>query len=202
MKKGVKPVKERELKRIQAISTAAASLFDEKGYIETTLKDISDKAELSKGCIYHYFDKKEDILFHILDTYMDHLIENLEEDLRDIDGSEGKIEYVMSRHLSLYNKNVPEAKAILLDAHNLSEEYYDAIAEKQKKYAQILTVVLSEYMGQSIDKEILKAISFICFGMCNSIMHWHNPKGSIKLDQLSKICFGVFMNGISQYAEG
>ena len=52
----------------------------------------------------------------------------------------------MFRHLKLYNKNVPEAKALLIEAHNLPSKYFKAIAEKQKKYAQILIKVLSDLL--------------------------------------------------------
>lgn len=46
----------------QKIFEAGMSLFQEKGFINTTLQDISDKAGVSKGTIFNYFSSKEDIL--------------------------------------------------------------------------------------------------------------------------------------------
>ena len=105
----------------------------------------------------------------------------------------------MSRHLALYNNKVPEAKAILIDAHNLPSEYYRVIAKKQKVYAQVLADVMSGYFNGKKPMVTLKAISYILFGMCNSIMHWHNPDGPIKLEELSDICFTIFLNGVNSY---
>lgn len=199
MKTTVAEFNDKEVQRKHAIGRAAAKLFHEKGYLETSLKDISSEANLSKGCIYYYFSNKHEILYFILDTYMNHLMDGLEEELKDIKDPYLKIKYIMSRHLALYNNKVPEAKAILIDAHNLPSGYYREIAAKQKKYAQVLADVLSEFFNGKKPMMKLKAISYILFGMCNSIMHWHNPDGPIKLEELSDICFDIFLNGVNCY---
>ncbi len=199
MEKNERETRDKENERKSAIGRAAAVLFHRKGYLETSLQDISNEAGLSKGCIYYYFSSKHEILYFILDSYMDHLSEGLEEELKRIPDSSSKIRFIMLRHLGLYNNRVPEAKAILHDAHNLPAEYFNAIASKQKKYAQMLADVLSEYFEGSMPMDRSKAISYILFGMCNSIMHWHNPEGPIKLDELSRVCHEIFMNGINCY---
>lgn len=190
---------EKEIDRRQVIGKAAAKLFNEKGYLETSLRDISVEAKLSKGCIYYYFSNKHEILYFILDFYMDHLLEGLEDELENMEDPSSKIKFIMHRHLMLYNNKVPEAKAILLDAHNLPSEYFRKIAEKQKKYAQILADVLSEYFDGRMPITKFKAISYVLFGMYNSIMHWHNPDGPIKLEELSDICFTIFSKGATHY---
>ena len=198
MKTSVKEGNGKEWVKRAAIGRAAATLFDKKGYLETSLKDISEAAKLSKGCIYYYFSNKHEILYFILDVYMDHLLEGLEDELRKKPDSQSKIEFIMYRHLSLYNNKIPEARAILIDANNLPYEYYRSIALKQKKYSQLLADVLSEYFDGEIPMNKAKAISYIVFGMCNSIMHWHDPEGPITLEELSGICFNLFTGGIRQ----
>ncbi len=46
----------------QKIFEAGMSLFQEKGFVNTTLQDICIKARVSKGTIFNYFSSKEDIL--------------------------------------------------------------------------------------------------------------------------------------------
>lgn len=46
---------------IKLIMDVAAKLFFEKGYDKTSLQDIINATNLSKGAIYHHFDSKEDI---------------------------------------------------------------------------------------------------------------------------------------------
>lgn len=198
METSVKEGNKKEWVKKAAIGRAAATLFEKKGYLETSLKDISAAAKLSKGCIYYYFSSKHEILYFILDVYMDHLLEGLEDELRRKPDIYSKIQFIMHRHLSLYNNKIPEAKAILTDAHNLPYEYYKSIALKQKKYSQVLADVLSDYFDGEMQMDKAKAISYVVFGMCNSIMHWHDPEGPITLEELSEICFRLFTGGIRQ----
>ncbi len=199
MENRVKHLNEKELNKMCAIGRAAAKLFDEKGYLETSLKDISIAAKISKGGIYHYFSNKHEILYFILDNYMDLLLGGLEEELKKIPDDPSKTQYIMFRHLKLYNKKVPEAKALLIEAHNLPSKYFKAIAEKQKKYAQISINVLSDLFEGRMQKDKLKAISYTLFGMCNSIMYWYDPKGPVTLEELSQIVYDIFMKGVSYY---
>jgi AcrR family transcriptional regulator len=49
----------------QQILTAAAELFTEKGYESTTLEDVTERANLSKGTFYYNFESKEDLVVGI-----------------------------------------------------------------------------------------------------------------------------------------
>src|SRR5512146_958684 len=178
-----KQLTEKERARKLLIGKAAARVFDRRGYLDASLKDISDEAKLSKGGIYHYFANKHELLFFVLDTYMDSLLDGLEDELRGIPTAVERLRYIATRHLTLYNSRVPEARALLIDLHNLPAAYYKAIAAKQRAYAGVLTSVLDEYFQRRVPPFRVKAIGFILFGMCNSIMHWHDPAGPIKLGE-------------------
>lgn len=195
-----KKFSEKELKKVAVVVRAAAKLFDRNGYIETSLKDISTEAGLSKGGIYHYFSSKNDILYYIVDNYMDLLLGNVEEEIRQIPDPEQKIRYLMDRHLRHYNSQVPEARALLYHSRALPPEELRCVVQKQKKYADILTGILTQMAGENSDINKLKAASYFIFGMYNSIMHWHDPDGPISLDDISELCYNLFMDGWKSFS--
>ena len=53
MEKYPKQLTQKELGKMTSIAKAAAKLFHENGYLETSMDDISIAAKLSKGGIYH-----------------------------------------------------------------------------------------------------------------------------------------------------
>ncbi|MBU0489400.1 MAG: TetR/AcrR family transcriptional regulator [Bacteroidetes bacterium] len=64
---GIPERKEREKEqRRNAIVDAAEKIFFTKGFQESTMDDIANEAELSKGTLYLYFKSKEDLLFAVL----------------------------------------------------------------------------------------------------------------------------------------
>jgi AcrR family transcriptional regulator len=59
----------RERKKLEAkkaIISAAISLFQQKGFADTTIADIMDEADFGIGTFYNYFQSKEEILKHFL----------------------------------------------------------------------------------------------------------------------------------------
>src|SRR4051794_29328875 len=50
---------------------AAGSVFARRGYHEATLDEITTKASLSKGALYHHFASKEDLFLSLLADHLD-----------------------------------------------------------------------------------------------------------------------------------
>ncbi|MBQ5324043.1 MAG: TetR/AcrR family transcriptional regulator [Oscillospiraceae bacterium] len=70
------------------ILNAAWKLFEEKGYEETTVDEIIEDTNTSKGTFYHYFKSKEDLLSlfsYIFDERYEELSKKLDVDMNSFD---------------------------------------------------------------------------------------------------------------------
>jgi len=186
-------------KKTASIVKVAAKLFNEKGYLETSMEDISKTAHLSKGGIYHYFSSKNEILFFISSSYMDLLLKDLEEELKKREDCFSKIQWIISRHIEVYTKYLSEAKTTLHEAHLLPPEYFKKYTQKERKYYRIVADVLSEVFGNRIQKGQLRVITFTLFGMCNWIYHWYKPKRLVSPQELSRIISEIYCRGVRGY---
>ena len=77
---------ERTQQNINLILETAIVLFNQRGYDETTMTDISKATGLSNGSIYHLFKSKQEILKQIYHKYINisvGLLENLEEKIKN-----------------------------------------------------------------------------------------------------------------------
>ncbi|MEK4505879.1 MULTISPECIES: TetR/AcrR family transcriptional regulator [Bacillus] len=63
---------EKSEKTKRKIVIASRDLFAKKGYSETSVRDILEAAEVSKGNLYHHFKGKEFLFLHIMEE--DHLL--------------------------------------------------------------------------------------------------------------------------------
>ena len=63
-----------EEKREQ-ISKAALAVFAERGFHDTTVAEIAQRADVAKGTIYLYFDSKADILIDVFRRYLDEILD-------------------------------------------------------------------------------------------------------------------------------
>ena len=192
---------EKRSEMIYRIAKAAAILFHKKGYLETSMDEISDAARLSKGGIYYYFSYKSEILYFILTNHMDLILKNLEEDLKGINGCFEKLQFIISRHIELFTKNIPESRVLLHEAYFHPGKYRKAVEEKERKYYRIIAEVLSSLLCQRVSKGQLIVITFSLLGMCNWIYSWYNSTGPVRPKDLSDIITRIFFKGISAYLE-
>ena len=84
---------------VEKILDAAALLFTQKGYQNTTLQDIIDATKLSKGAVYHHFRSKEEIAQRVGDRLGDQMWEPLRH-IRDDPALTG-LQTVSYTHLTL-----------------------------------------------------------------------------------------------------
>ena len=69
--------REKEERR-QSILRAAREVFFEHGFHHATVDSVAERAEVSKGTVYLYFESKETILAHLLLEGLDELVKELQ----------------------------------------------------------------------------------------------------------------------------
>lgn len=99
------------VKREEEIFEAAEKLFFQKGYENTSMEDIINGTNLSKGGVYYYFKNKEDLCLKLLYStskkYND-IVGNME--ISDI--YENPIENVCNYYLNFLINDIEEIKII------------------------------------------------------------------------------------------
>ena len=192
---------DRNLKRVTRIGNVAAKLFNTKGYLQTTMDDITTAARFSKGGIYHYFSSKDEILFFVLDRYLNLVLQDLEHDLEEIEAAREKIQHIISRHIRLYTENPAEAKTLLNEKYCLPPKYRRKIDRKERQYFQIVRKVLALFFAgkQKLPDSRIPVITFLLFGMCNWIFSWYDPRGAVTPEALSEIIWKIFLNGVDGF---
>ena len=78
--------------RREQLLAIAARLFAEKGFKNTTVRDIADAAGILSGSLYHHFDSKESMVDEILSTFQDGLFAQYDEILASDEDARTKLE--------------------------------------------------------------------------------------------------------------
>ena len=60
------------------ILTAAVKVFAQKGYVNTTMSDVSIHAKVGIGTLYNYFKNKDDLLLQCLRKMIEDKIQQIE----------------------------------------------------------------------------------------------------------------------------
>lgn len=86
------------------IMDTALVLFAENGYRATTMSQIADRADISKGLIYNYFDNKEELMVQIFHKGIDELFQPFDP---NHDGflTDQEFDYFIDKSLELITEN-------------------------------------------------------------------------------------------------
>lgn len=87
----------------------ARELFSEQGYAAVTMKDFCEECGLSRGGLYRHFSSTKEIFTALLDTDMEHTIEEIEKDI----SSQRPAREILRAYLKLYKIQVETGKGML-----------------------------------------------------------------------------------------
>jgi AcrR family transcriptional regulator len=80
----------------QKILHAALELFREKGFDQTTMRDIAEKAGMALGAAYYYFDSKEKLVLAYYESALNEIQEFVNrEDFKRIRSFKGRLESLL-----------------------------------------------------------------------------------------------------------
>ncbi len=86
---------------------AAKEIFEEDGFLEGRISDIAERAGLSHGSFYHYFDSKEEIFREVAASVEETLVEPLGGVILDPESRatpQDRLREALRRHLESYQR--------------------------------------------------------------------------------------------------
>ena len=66
----------------ERIFNAAMKLFKSRGFAETTIDDITEKADVAKGTFFNYFPKKEEVLRYLSEQWLEEVEDKIAEEFK------------------------------------------------------------------------------------------------------------------------
>jgi AcrR family transcriptional regulator len=183
--------------KLEFILRIASQIFAQKGYHPTTMRDISRATGVSLSGLYHYCESKEELLFLIQDNCFGRVLERLDERLFELEDPAEQLRVFIENHLSFFAANMAEMKVLSHEGESLAGEKYRNVANKKKDYTKRVRQILSDLRKQrnSHAKVDLTVATYALFGMLNWIYNWYDPKGQLKVNDLSQHVTRLFLGG-------
>ena len=137
----------------QELLNAAEKLFCAKGYEGTSVQDILNVAEMSKGGFYHHFASKEDVIKALCARRAERALAYTEDALSKAESSMGRINAVLRGFMPLRREestfvdmlrpvmNTPEGRAIAMTYQDALETVFLPLLKTEIAAAAAVEVV-------------------------------------------------------------
>lgn len=141
-------MKKGDLRRTQILD-AAEQLFYERGYDRTSVQDILDALQMSKGGFYHYFDAKDSVLRAVSERRAERRFDKLSAELYGTRrGPIGRLNLLLGA-ANLFEAEEPRFAAMMLKLC-----YVDKDAAMNAHRRRVLIDRLTPYLGDVITEGV------------------------------------------------
>lgn len=184
----------------ESLLNAAAQLFAERGFSETTVDQIAEKAEVSKVTFYGYFKAKEDLLTALHNRVLEHALELVNEPQERKLGSVHRLNRLIEAMGKWTEDNV-ELFKVLLTEKTLSFNYCSQkSAETECPMVQSIVDIIQtgvdsgEFKSSTDAEKTARYLALLCF---SEKLGWLQSQAQDSLVARLKGCLAILVNGIS-----
>lgn len=187
---------ERAIQKKLNILRTAANLFNKKGYYETTIEDISNELNVTKGAIYYYVSSKEDLLFQCHDLVASECIEELQLIVESSDDPSRKLKNAI-KSLVLFIIEENAVFSVINRTNMLSDETRKAVLEQRDSYEKLFQSIIEEGVQKGVfETNNIKLARLLILGAVNYLPFWIKPRNNQSNDEISEFISSTLLKSL------
>jgi TetR/AcrR family transcriptional regulator, cholesterol catabolism regulator len=186
--------------RREELLAIAAALFAERGFKNTTVRDIAEAAGILSGSLYHHFDSKESMVDELLDSFQTSLFE-LYDDIVASDASpRHKLEAIVRASFDAIDRNHSEVAIFQNDAAYLATfDRFDYLVERNARFRELWTGLLVEGVAGGelrADLDVELVYRFLRDTVWVAV-RWYRPGGKLSPGDVADQYLAILLDGIA-----
>jgi AcrR family transcriptional regulator len=165
----------------------AATLFNQKGYERTTVRDLASAVGIQSGSIFHHFKTKEAILKAMMEETIIFNTQRMKVKLEVANTPKEKLLALIVCELESINGVTGDAMAVLVyEWRSLNEQNQADILKLRDAYESLWLDVLTLAKNDGLVEGDMFILRRFLTGALSWSKTWFNNKGKVSLDTLAE----------------
>lgn len=144
MPKGIPLTEEEQARRRKEIFHASVHLFLNKGFNETSMREIAEAAGIGKSTLYDYFPSKDDILLSFVEDELEKLTDQAKEIMKQNIGAKEKLRQMMFAYMDYLATNEDFYMKLSTEVQRLAQNSLERIQRKRHALQDMLRGIIEE----------------------------------------------------------
>jgi AcrR family transcriptional regulator len=154
----------------------AAQLFGERGYANTSMRDISAAFGILHGSIYHHFGSKEELFITVYASGVERFVNDVEKAIEPLTDPWQRLEAACIAHLEALLMRESPAATVLADwSANYSDSMRTALVAQRDKYEKVFSELTDAVDLPAGIKRRYFRLGLL--GALNGALMWYQPGG-------------------------
>lgn len=191
-------LRERYERRRGEVIAAAAKVFAERGYHETTIEDLIEASGMTRGGLYHYTESKRDLLLAVIDELMRPLLAQAQEMMSQPQPPEVHLRQLLRLWLAHVASHRNHMIVFSQERQTLSHgPGWSEVAKARKRFERMLAEVIDrgrrEGSFQTADPQL---VVLMLLGAVNYTPQWFSARGRLSPEQIADLYCDTLLAGI------
>lgn len=184
-----------------AMLAAAARLFAERGYPVASVAGLAQALGVSKALLYHYYRDKEQLLFDIVDRYLDGLLAAVDEVKARNLPADAQLRTMIEQLMRAYEHSAAYHRVLVQDVKYLSAPHRNRARAKQRRVVDAFADAIVAVAPELHKAALAKPVTMVLFGMMNWTFTWLREDGALTYSDLAPVVAAIFLGGVRQIKE-
>lgn len=184
--------------RREQIYEVAGTLFSERGYHATSMRDLASQLGMQGGSLYAHISGKEELLVELVNQ----AAAQFDEALMPLRGEnlspEEKLREAMGRHIDVVAHNLETATVFFHEWKHLSPEAYKKVTDWRDTIDALYRDLIREGIEKGVFKPDLdvKMTAYLVLSAVNWTYTWYRPGGKLGARQIADQFADTLMSGL------
>ena len=173
--------------REDEILAAAGSLFRQKGYHATSVRDIAESVGLLKGSLYHYIRSKEELLARLFDGALEGTVRELDAIASRDARASVRLHAMVAAYVRAVTANLDAVGLYLREWRSLPTPELARLRARRRAMRSLFEHVIADGARRrefAVGDEKISALAIL--GMCNWLFEWYRPRGRLRPEALAE----------------
>ncbi len=163
----------------------AARLFCDQGYESTTVRMLADAMGIKSGSLFHHFQDKQEILFSVIESGMEHAMQIAETALKKATSPREQLWLLARAHLSTLLEDKDAHVVAIYEWRSLTEASRQELVKLRDAYESHWTATLQACHQAGLLSGDLGLQRRLALGALNWTVQWYQPGGGLHPDDLA-----------------
>lgn len=180
-----------------AMLHGAARIFARDGYDRASMNQLATELGVSKALLYHYYTSKEALLFDIIETHLQELVEAVEEADQPDAAPQARLEGLVTALLDAYRDADNEHRVQLSGLQLLPDAQQEELKALERRLVALFAEAVRQVNPEVFDnRPLLKPVTMSLFGMLNWFYMWFREDRGISRQDYAKLATHLLVSGV------
>lgn len=177
----------------------AASMFREKGFPATSMRDLAESVGIEAASLYNHIQSKSEILQQIISRISDDCNKHLAELDKGSLSSLEKIESITRFHIQMMFNRFEDYHVMINEWIHLEAQPLADFISQRRTYVQRLETIISEGIASKEIKQILPYVAVLTIlSAVRGLEFWHRSQKTYSPEELEENMVAYLIGGLKR----